>query len=194
MPADDLMTNDIQAADVAGSRGSGLFDREALAATQVRYLTPGNSEFRDGGGSLILRNRETGEDCRVILHLLFPYGETRKLVSAMNPEQEEVGMIRDIDEFSGESLAAIEKEIKRRHFVRVISKILEIKDKNGITTWKVETEENGRAEFALKDTYGSIFRVTDTRLIITDIDGNRFEIRDADKLDKASRRKIELYL
>ncbi|MBQ7445605.1 MAG: DUF1854 domain-containing protein [Clostridia bacterium] len=175
-------------------QGSGLFDREALAATRVRYITPENAVFRNGEGCLFLRDPATGDEQRVILHLLFPYTTCRKLVSVLNPEQEEVGMIRDIDAFSGESLEAIEKEIARRHFVRTITKILKIKDKNGITTWTVETDGGANAEFALKDTYGSIFHVTETRLLITDIDGNRFEIANAEELDKGSRRKIELYL
>ena len=78
--------------------------------------------------------------------------------------------------------------------MRVIKKILTLKDKNGITTWKVITADSLEAEFALKDTYASMFHVSETRLLITDIDGNRFEIEDAEKLDRASRRKIELYL
>lgn len=174
--------------------GSGLFDREALMATRVFYLTPENSEFSDGGGCLLMRSKETGEEKRVILHLLFPYNTTRQLVSALNADKEEVGMIRNIDDFTGESLAAIEKEIGRRHFVRKITQILKIKDKNGITTWKVLIGDGIETEFALKDTYGSIFHASETRLLITDIDGNRFEIEDVEKLDRASKRKIELYL
>ena len=193
MPQDNK-TDNVKADNGSTPQGTGLFDREALLATQVRYLTPENSEFSDGGGCLMLCDKKTGEKKRVILHLLFPFNTNRKLVSALNADKEEVGMIRDIDEFEGDSLAAIEKEILRRHFVRRITKILEIKDKNGITTWKVDTEDGNKAEFALKDTYGSIFHVTETRLLITDVDGNRFEIADTSALDKASRRRIELYL
>lgn len=176
------------------NENSGLFDREALKATRVRYLDPGNADFKDGGGCLIFTDKETGEKKRVILHLLFPYNTDRQLVSVLDPDKEEVGMIRDIGVFEGESLEAVEKEIGRRHFVRTITKILKLKDKNGITAWNVETADGYGAEFALKDTYGSMFRVTETRILITDIDGNRFEIPDTSKLDRASRRKIELYL
>lgn len=194
MSFDDTKNNTPEEPVKAPEAEGGLFDREAMLATRVRYITPENAEFSDGGGSLMLLDKETGEKKRVVLHLLFPYNTKTQLVSVLNADKEEIGLIRDINVFDGGSLEAITKEIGRRHFVRVIKKILTLKDKNGITTWKVITDDGLEAEFALKDTYASMFHVSETRLLITDIDGNRFEIEDAEKLDRASRRKIELYL
>ena len=177
---------------------SGLFERQAFEATRVNYVTPERYSFTDRDGFLTMTDKNRGgEPERVTLHLLFPYSSRRKLVSVLNGAQEEIGLIADIDAFGGDDLSAIEKEIGRKYFIRTITRILGIKDKNGITTWRVGEKTDDAeevSEFTLKDTYGSIFKIDEKRLLITDQDGNRYEIPDVTALDKKSARKIELYL
>ena len=48
--------------------------------------------------------------------------------------------------------------------------------------------------FAMYDTYRNIAKVSETRLVLTDVDGNRYEIPDVMDLDRKSFKKIELYL
>ena len=83
--------------------------------------------------------------------------------------------MQDIGLFEGEQEKALEKEIARKYFIRKIVKINELKEKNGMTIWKVTDADGNKPEFSLKDTYGSIFRVSDERFVITDADGNRFD-------------------
>ena len=59
--------------------------------------------------------------------------------------------------------------------------------------WDVETDV-GRILFSVKDTFRSLLSLAGGRVFITDVDGGRYEIPDASLLDKASYRKIELYL
>ena len=46
----------------------------------------------------------------------------------------------------------------------------------------------------MRDTYRNIARVGGGRLVITDVDGNRYHIEDVAKLDRKSYKRIELYL
>ena len=48
--------------------------------------------------------------------------------------------------------------------------------------------------FAMHDTFRNIAKVSDSRLVLTDVDGNRYEIPDVLALDRKSYKKIELYL
>jgi len=171
-----------------------LFDKEALEATKTHYVTPQNVEFINHEGYITMK--ENGEETRVLLHLLFPYDEKTKYVSVLNEASSEIGMISDINDFQGESFIAIKKELDRKYFLRKIVEIKDIKDKRGVTTWKVLTEDLGEEilEFSIRDTYGSIYKLTDNRLIINDMDGNKYEVSDVTKLPKESYRKIELYL
>lgn len=168
----------------------GLFDRAAMEATRVNYLTKENAEFKDNAGYLTMNGK------RVLLHRLFPYDSPLENISVLDADKKEIGIIKDAGTFDGEALDAIKKELDRKYYVREIVKILELKDHHGMTYWKVKCEGNtdNVVEFSLRDTYGSMFRVTETRLIISDSDGNRFSISDVKKLDKKSYRKIELYL
>ena len=68
-----------------------------------------------------------------------------------------------------------------------------MKERYGFSYWKVKTEE-GEVRFTLHDTFRSIIRAGEKRVILLDVDGNRFEIPDVDALDRKSYKKIELYL
>ena len=57
----------------------------------------------------------------------------------------------------------------------------------------METEE-GSVSFTLHDTFRSIIRAGEHRLIFLDVNGNRFELPDTEALDRKSYKKIELYL
>ena len=52
----------------------------------------------------------------------------------------------------------------------------------------------GEVRFTLHDTYRSIQRVESARIVFSDVNGNRFEIPDLERLDARSRRRLELYL
>ena len=59
--------------------------------------------------------------------------------------------------------------------------------------WEVESDR-GPLSFAMHDTFRNIAKITESRVVLTDVDGNRYEIDDVLALDGKSYRKIELYL
>ena len=77
--------------------------------------------------------------------------------------------------------------------VKEYKKILSAKDKFGFVYFKCETDK-GVCEFVVRNPFGSIIRVSDTRIFIVDIDSNRYSVRDVSALDRASYKKIELYI
>ena len=83
--------------------------------------------------------------------------------------------------------------LDRKYFAPEITKINSVKDRFGYSYWSVETD-HGKMDFTLQDTFRAIARISDNRVVITDIKGNRFNITDVEALDHSSYRKIELYL
>ena len=75
----------------------------------------------------------------------------------------------------------------------MIRQILSVKDKFGYSYWKVLTDE-GEMEFTMRDTFSNLLKVGGTRIFANDIDGNRYEIPDIEKLDRKSFKRIELFL
>ena len=166
--------------------------KRTLAELSVTvWLTPENSLFYQKNGFLYVRYQEN--EARVFLCRQFPLEMLWEFISVLDEEQQEIGIIRRIDLFEDRQRELLETELRRRYFAPVIEEILHVKERYGFSYWKVRTSE-GTVNFTLHDTFRSIFRARENRLILSDVDGNRFEIPDVEKLDRKSYKKIELYL
>ena len=130
---------------------------------------------------------------RVILHRAFPFDKPGNIISVQQEDGFEIGIIRDISEFDKETQDIINQTLDKKYFVPEIKKILSAKDKFGFVYFKCETDK-GVCEFVVRNPFGSIIRVSDTRIFIVDIDSNRYSVRDVSALDRASYKKIELYI
>lgn len=163
---------------------------------QIEYLSSAEAHFVKNGDFLGLTLEKEGEKTeypRVFLHRMFPFEEPWAHISVLTPDNEEVGMIASLDDFDGEAAALLREELDRKYLMPSITAIHSLKERFGFSTWKVESSI-GALEFTLRDTYRSMLILSDGRVIITDSDGNRYEIPDVKGLDKKSYKKIELYL
>ena len=155
------------------------------------WLTPENATFLLKNGFLYIKHAE--KEQRAFLCRQFPFEMLWDFISVLDEEQCEIGIIRKIDLFEEETRSLLINELNRRYYSPVISRILQVKERYGFSYWKVETAE-GTVNFTLHDTYRSIVRAGENRIILMDVDGNRFEIPDVSALDKKSYKKIDLYL
>ncbi len=160
-------------------------------AVEIVWLTPKNSSFYFKNGFLYIKTE--GVDTRAILARQFPFDRLWEYISVLDPEQNEVGIIRTLEDFSGEDKKLLREELSRRYYSPVVKKILAMKERYGFSYWRVETSE-GEMKFTMSDTFRNILHVGEHRLIFLDVDGNRFEIPDVTRLDKKSCKFIELYL
>ena len=163
---------------------------EELSVTN--WLTPQNASFFSKNGFLYIKQPEK-EEMRVFLYRQFPFELQWEFISVMDNEQQEVGILRSLDLFDDESQTLLREELKRRYYSPVIQKILSMKERYGFSYWKVVTSD-GEMKFTLQDTFRSIVHVGEKRLLLLDVNGNRFEIPDTTALDRKSYKKIELYL
>ena len=162
---------------------------------KIIYLTPENATFYKDGDFLSLKTTLDGEenDHGVIkLRRLFPFEELWADISVLTPANEEIGVIRDVSLFENDS-EMLRAELERVYFTPKIKKIISMKEKYGFSNWDVETDI-GNITFSVRDTFRSVHSFESGRVIITDVDGSRYEIPDANTLDKNSYRKIEIYL
>ena len=130
---------------------------------------------------------------RVYFHRAFPFDMPDKFISVQDRDGKEFGIIKDVAFLEDESKKNVLKALDRKYFTPNITKIISVKERFGYSYWVVETDK-GRMNFTLQDTFRSIAKISESRLVISDIDGNRYNILNSDNLDPSSYRKIELYL
>ncbi len=172
--------------------------RDVIAVT---YITRDNAKFELIGEfirlTLTAKNddgvAETKTYDRIFLHRAFPFDYPYSYISVLDADSAEIGIIAHVDELSEDAAKMLRAELDRKYYTPVIKQILSVKDKFGYSYWKVDTDE-GLLEFTLHDTFQSMLKVGGSRIFVNDIDGNRYEIPDIEALDRASYRKIELFL
>jgi hypothetical protein len=155
------------------------------------WLTPTNASFYLKNDFLHIKTE--GYEGRAFLCRQFPFELEWEFISVMNEDKEEVGIIRSLSLFEGEMGEMLTEELKRRYYAPVIDRIYSIKERYGFSYWKVHTAD-GNVSFTLHDTYRSIIHASDDRVLLLDVDGNRFVIPSVEQLDRKSYKKIELYL
>ncbi len=176
----------------------------------ILYLTEENAKFYDKDGFLALKafvppkseydlEDEKEAVCewqdlgRIFLKRAFPFNNPDKYISVIDSDGYEYGMIKNLTDFNEETRGILQKALDRRYFMPCIQKIISIKEQFGFSFWKVLTDR-GDAEFTVKDTYKSIIKLGNNRVIILDSSDSRYVINDVSELDSTSYKKIELYL
>ena len=167
----------------------------------IVYITPENAVIGEKNQFLTLSlktknengEEETKEYDRVFLHRAFPFDHPEDYISVQDADKNEIGMISSLSIFPEESGALLRAELARKYYAPQISAILSLRDRYGYAYLSAASDA-GEITFTLRDAARSILKVDEKRVVITDIDGNRYEIPDVEKLDRKSFKKIELYL
>lgn len=171
-------------------------EKECEEMLDIHYLNKSNSTFTetDGGFISLTYNKKTYENVTVIR--TFPFTEPDKLLSVRESggKKKEIGIIESLhDDFDAETVDIISKNLELRYYMPVIQKIQNIKESNGYVHFKVCTN-HGNLEFSLQSNGSHFSYLSDTRILITDLEGNRYEIPDTRKLTPRELKKLDLYL
>ena len=105
----------------------------------------------------------------------------------------EIGIITNISVFDETQQKYISDELERKYFIPVIESISSVKEKYGFSYWEVKTNI-GKIKFTVHDAFRSILKINEDRIMVTDVNGNRYEIVSLTGIDRPSFRKIELFL
>lgn len=124
---------------------------------------------------------------------LFPFTDPTKYIAIHDEKDTEIGVIEDLAQLSGEAAALINEQLELYYFTPVINKIINIKDEYGYAYFHVVTNR-GECKFAINMGGNAVSKLSDSRLLITDLDGNRFEIANVQALTVKEQRKLDLFL
>ncbi len=162
---------------------------------ELRYLTKDNAVFkRTKGGFVSLEYAGKTYD-RISVYRTFPVTQPEEYISIReaNEKAREIGMVESLDKLSKEQADMLREQLRLRYFTPEITKIIDIKDEYGYGYFNVLTTY-GACRFTIHMGGDSVVSLSEKRVMITDLDGNRFEIPDINKLTAVERKKLDLFI
>ena len=176
------------------------FDEEKMKAEsadllELRYLTKDNAVFsRTAGGFVALECAGKKYD-RIGVYRTFPVTEPDEYISIREADEKarEIGMVESLSKLSKDQAEMLREQLRLRYFTPEISKIIDIKDEYGYGYFNVLTNF-GACRFTIHMGGDSVVSLSDRRVMITDLDGNRFEIPDIYKLSVGEGKKLDLFI
>lgn len=152
---------------------------------------------REKSGYLTL---EYGSDRyeRVTLTRLIPFEDEEKYLSASynsaEDEWTEIGVLTDLAALSPEAVRVARDYLAFKYYIPEIIKIHKITDNRmGYLFLEAETTA-GEKKIAVNDWWHNFRLLQNKMLAVTDADGNRYRIPDVDTLDKASMKRLALFI
>ena len=141
----------------------------------------------DGKLRLIIKD----EKCYLSVKAVYaaPLSHPSEHISLIDDKGEEICMIPSLDDLDVDSGEVIQKELNKRYLGAVIYKIYSIRSEFGVSYWDVQTDRGSR-EFVVEENPNQFIWLSETRVLILDVDGNRFEIPDYTQLDADSTKMV----
>ncbi len=194
--------------------------KESAELLEMRPLTKENAVFsRTEGGFLALKvklaagndhddgKEEAGQpdgeteadNCReydrVNVYLTFPLTNPEEFISIREADEKakEIGIIEQLSSLDKDQQEMIREQVRLRYFMPVITKLLDVKEEYGHAYWSVVTTY-GSVRNTTQMRGAAVISLSDSRLLVTDIDGNRYEIPDFYQLSVAERKKLDLFI
>jgi hypothetical protein len=122
-----------------------------------------------------------------------PLSHPTRYICLLDAKDEEVCMIPDMKELDEDMRKIVQEELDRRYLTSTIESILSIRNEFGTSYWDVKTNRGPR-EFVIQNVAENAQWLGDHRLLLVDVDGNRFEIPNLNDLDKKSMSQVEMVL
>ena len=156
----------------------------------MRFLEAAQAQFRRQDSHLEYRESDAEEWRRVSLARLFPYSDPEAWISVADKQGKEIGLLKDLKGLPAETRSLLREELNRRYLMPRIGRILSCRQRYDISRWTVETDR-GRITFMTRNIREQVQQPLPRQLILTDVEGNRYEIPDLETLDPLSRRLLD---
>ena len=123
----------------------------------------------------------------------FPRTAAHRMISLLDGDGKELGIIADLRDLDEESRKVAEDELERRYFVPRILRVVDIVEHFHTPACEAETDRGPR-RFEIRSGRGGDLQVLGPRILIRDADGNHYEIPDYRLLDRASQALVDSQL
>lgn len=157
---------------------------------EINILEPGVVSFSRSQGGVFQGVVEGKVYEEIVLFRVFPFQYTTQYISVRNSKGEEIGVIQGIDQLDEESRVEMNQELQLRYFLPLVTRIDAIKQKADLWIWELQTNL-GPTRIVMRNLHEHMQYPSVNRIILTDINGKRCEIRDWLSLDGRSRKQLK---
>lgn len=176
-------------ADEPKPAATGESTLSLVDAAQLVFLDSKKLRFFRHGDALRLTVDEDRSLLKVAVLRAFPLSNPVRYLSVRDGNNKELGLIADPGTLDPESRKLVEQDLERRYLVPSVSRIVSSKERFGTVDWEMATDR-GLCRLTTRNLRENVQRPAPGRIIITDVDGNRFDIRDIDALDAESQQML----
>lgn len=169
----------------ASQNGLESSSERPTASYELRILDPKRIKLFRTVGVTRLTLQDECTYLRIIAARAFPLSDPDHYIGFLDGAGKDIGILVDPSHLDPESRQILDEELEKRYFVPVVERVISVKEEYGAVYWRVETDR-GEKEFVVRNLRDNIQELSSTRLLITDVDGNRFEFPDINRLDAKS--------
>ena len=130
-----------------------------------------------------------GEYTKVKIIQSFPFSDPYNFIAFRDQDNEEIGVLENAALLDRKSRKILEAELEKAYFIPKIERVNDIDEDFGVPKWDVETDRGPR-KFELRSREDA-HSAGGGRVLIKDIDGNKYEIPNRYNLDRQSQVLLE---
>jgi len=164
-----------------------------VEASRLVFLDPKKVQFFKHGATLRLTIEDDRSFPKVGILRAFPLSDRNRFLSVRDSAENEIGLIVNPDELGAELRKLVEEDLQRRYLVPAVKRVVSAKERFGTVEWVVETDR-GLCRFTSQNLRENVQRPAPGRIILNDVDGNRYDIRNVDELSHESQELLFRHL
>ena len=122
-----------------------------------------------------------------------PLSNPDQYLTLRDGADKEIGVIIDWRNLDPASLAIARDALGRNHFLPKVLKVYEVRERRVVVVWDVETDR-GRRRFTVGNIRDNAVSLSEGRVLMTDVEGNRYDFHDVALYDVKSREVLQKVL
>jgi len=167
-----------------------------LSDLGIMDLTQAEFYVADGGFAGL---KYKGEDYKhIVLRRIMPIDQPMHYISVADHDNKEIAILKTVADLAPAQREIVEQELDNRYYSPQVLDVMSVKDKLGYVYMEMRLKNKQGKEYekscAVKDVSRNIRMLSNTSIIIFDVDGNRYVVPDLGELNKQSLRKLDSYL
>ncbi|MCL2198221.1 MAG: DUF1854 domain-containing protein [Defluviitaleaceae bacterium] len=156
------------------------------------------AEFYNGSGGFAGLKYKGEDHAHVILRRIMPLQHPFEYISVADHDNKEIGILKNVDDLPASQKEIVKNELDNRYYSPEVLDVVSVQDKLGYVYMELRLKNKKGVEYkkscAIKDVSRNIRMLSDTSVIIFDVDGNRYIVEDVKRLSRQSLRKLDAYL